>query len=374
MKATPNSTFQAAGLIYGPELHHLDHLAPLCCLMEIPLIVTEQRIADLAKRFYPGIKVLVCDYLGVAEQLVSHFDIIFYSIPRDLFDEVFFFAQKMLQKRVHTIWCPHGNSDKGNAIFYMEALRKEEAALIYGKQMIELFKQKNIYDQLKGHVITGNYRYQFYREHQAFYDALVKKEVMRKLPQAKRTLLYAPTWNDYEKSSSFFDAIKPLIETLQEDHNLIIKLHPNLLLQEEFAIEELMHKYTEHNNILFLTEFPAVFPLLHQADAYIGDMSSIGYDFLALNRPMFFLNQNARNAKTDTGLYLLRCGIEILPEDYNKVHTIIQKYFQYELRDFSEIRKEVFSLSFGKERPLADLKQEILRLYSLFPEKELNFY
>ena len=37
------NSFHCAGLIYGPDLHHLDHLAPICSLMNIPLIVTEKR-------------------------------------------------------------------------------------------------------------------------------------------------------------------------------------------------------------------------------------------------------------------------------------------------------------------------------------------
>src|SRR5262245_919728 len=128
---------RAAGLIYGPEYHHLDHLGPLCSLMEIPLVVTEDKLAEQAGRYYPGLEVILLDCMGAPQYLVSHFDLALYSMPRDLFDEIFFFAQKLAQKRVHTIWCPHGNSDKGNGILYMEALKKEEAALVYGKQMIE---------------------------------------------------------------------------------------------------------------------------------------------------------------------------------------------------------------------------------------------
>ena len=150
-----------AGLIYGKEAHHLDHIAPLCSLMNMPLIVTEDELAQAARKFYPKTEILTADYLTVSEFLVTHFDIIFYSIPRDLFDEVFFFAQKLLQKKVHTIWCPHGNSDKGNSIFFMEALRKEEFALVYGKQMIEFLQRKGVFNQLKSHVIIGNYRYHF---------------------------------------------------------------------------------------------------------------------------------------------------------------------------------------------------------------------
>lgn len=365
---------RSTGLIYGPELHHLDHLAPLCCILQIPLIVTEEKIAELAKGYYPGLEVILCEYLNVAQYLVAHFDIAFYSMPRDLFDEVFFFAQKLSQKKVHTIWCPHGNSDKGNSIVYMEALKKEEAALVYGKQMIEFLQRKHVFDQLKGHVITGNYRYSFYRQHQAYYDDQAASSISRKLPQAKRTLLYAPTWQDYERSSSFFDATIPLIETLPDNNNLIIKLHPNLYLQEEFKVAELIAQYESLPNVLFIADFPPVYPLLSIADVYIGDMSSIGYDFLVFNRPMFFLNQNVRDVQNDLGLYLFRCGVEIKPEQYRDIHSIIDNYFHFELRDFTEIRKEVYALAFAPEKPLDTLKKELEHLYTVFPEPGLDFF
>ncbi len=363
---------KATGLIYGPELQHLDHLGPLCTILRIPLIVTEERIAALANRYYPGLKVILSDYLAVAEYLVLHYAIVFYSIPRDIFEEVFFFAQKMIQKRIHAIWCPHGNSDKGASIFYMEALKKEQVALIYGKQMMDLLKQKHVFDKLKGHVVTGNYRHQFYLANIEFYTQVVKKEIISKLPQSTKTLLYAPTWQDYEKSSSFFDAIAPVVEKLPSAQNLIVKLHPNLALQQEFQVEEILEKYEDLPNVLFLTQFTPIYPLLNAVDLYIGDMSSIGYDFLIFNKPMFFLNQNLRDAQNDMGLYLFRCGCEIKREQYGNIHQVIEDYFQYELRSFSEIREQVYAYAFGKAKPLEKLREEIAHLYTLFSDPDLD--
>ena len=363
-----------AGLIYGPNLHHLDHLGPLCSIMSIPLIVTEEKIASLAKHYYPGLEVRLSDYMSVPQFLVSHFDIIFYSMPRDLFDEIFFLAQKLSQKRIHAIWCPHGNSDKGNNTFFMEALKKEEAALVYGKQMIDFLKRKFVFDQLKGHVITGNFRHQFYLENRSFYAPIAEKEIARRLPKAEKTLLYAPTWQDYERSSSFFEAAGPLIEKLPDNHNLLIKLHPNLHLQEEFHIDTLIEKYQDRKNILFLIDFPPIYPLLDLIDVYIGDMSSIGYDFLTFDRPMFFLNQNERDVQNDPGLYLFRCGIEIKRSQYPDIHKIIDEYFHYELRNFSEMRQEVYAYAYGHSKSLVEIKKEVQGLYSLFQNQDLSFF
>ncbi|MBS0651100.1 MAG: CDP-glycerol glycerophosphotransferase family protein [Verrucomicrobia bacterium] len=369
-----SETKPAAGLIYGPDSHHLDHLGPLCEILGIPLIVTEEAIALAANKYYPNLDVIFSDYFAVAQHLITHYEIIFYSIPRVLFDEVFFFAQKLAQKKVHTIWCPHGNSDKGNNIPYMEALHREEVALMYGQQMIDFLKRKNVLDQLKSRVVTGNFRHAYYLQNKQFFDALADKEVFRRLPQSEKTILYAPTWKDNEKSTSFFDAATPLIEGLPENWNLIIKLHPNLILQEEFQIDSLIHRYEGHSRLLFLTEFPPVYPLLSRIDIYIGDMSSIGYDFLAFDRPMFFLNQNARDPESDLGLYLFRCGVEVLPEKYQQIYPIIQNFLQFELRDYSKIRRQVYDYAFGSEKPLETLRKEITAVYASFPESDLNFY
>lgn len=369
-----NTSLQAAGLIYGSFAHYLDHLAPLCASLDIPLIVTDEILANLATKYYPTLKLIHWDALIVTEKLVINFDIIFCCTPRDLFDEIFFFAQQMLQKKIHTIWCPHGNSDKGASIFYMEALKKEQAALVYGKQLIDFLHKKGSWESLKGHEIVGNYRYEFFKENQTFYETLLRAEIHRKLPTSKKTLLYAPTWQDYENSCSFFDAIKPLIETLPEEHNLIVKIHPNLRIQEDFKVTELIERYEDHPRVLFLNQFPPIYPLLSSVDVYIGDMSSIGYDFLTFNKPLFFLNQNPRAAQEERELYLFRCGITIPKEDYPRIHEIISHFFQFELRDFSTLRKEVYQYAFGHRRPLSELKTQIPLLYTVFENSDLNFF
>ncbi len=365
---------KCAGLLYGNEPHHIDHLAIICHIMAIPLLVTDEEIERAVKKYYPKVDVILLDYLTIANFLVSTYDIIFYSIPRDLFDEIFFFAQKLLQKKIHTIWCPHGNSDKGNNIPYLEALKKEEIALVYGPKMIDFLKRKGVFNQLKASVITGNFRLQFYLKNKAFYDNLVAREILRKLPSAEKTLLYAPTWQDYEKSSSFYDATIPLIEHLPENWNLIIKPHPNLSAQDEFKIQELCERYESHSQVLFLNHFPPIYPLLNSVDMYIGDMSSIGYDFLYFDKPLFFLNQTKKDAQTDLGTYLFRCGVQIEPEHYDQIHDIIARFLSLNISDFSKIRAQVYHETFAPLKEFDALRREIEGTFIYFPDPELNFF
>lgn len=90
---------------------------------------------------------------------------------------------------------------------------------------------------------------------------------------------------------------------------------------------------------------------------------------------MFFLNQNERDAENDLGLYLYRCGIEIKRDHYPNIHEIIDQYFHYELRNFSEIRREVYAYAFGHPKPLEEIKKEIFALYEeAFKDHDLHFF
>jgi hypothetical protein len=359
---------RSAGLLYGSDAHHLDHLAVICCLMEIPLIITDEELAEAAEKYYPNLEVTHIDTLSVANYVVTHFEVIFYTIPRLLFEEIFFFAEQFQRKKIHTIWCPHGNSDKGHASIFMEALELEEIALVYGPKMIELLIKKGVFNQLKAHVMIGNLRYTYYRKNKEFYDNVVHQEISKKLPSALTTLFYAPTWKDAENSSSFYDVTPILIEKLPESTNLIIKLHPNLLHQGEGQTERLLMRYEDHPHVLFLTKFTPIYPILNYIDVYIGDMSSIGYDTLIFNKPMFFLNQNNRNVAEDPGLYLFKCGIEIKKEAYPDFYTIMKKHLASDTTNFTPLRKQVYDDTFCKEKNWPDLRHEILNTFSKFSD------
>ncbi len=353
---------KAACLLYGQETHHLDHLAVLSILLGVPLIVTEENIENHAKLCYPGIHVIHSNYVYVALDTVKNYDVIFTCLPRDLFDDIFFLSEQLHQKTLHTIWCPHGNSDKGKNSFFMEALQKEKLALVYGKRMVDFFKEKNVFSQLESYVEIGNYRYDFYQKEKSFYQGLVQRQIKDKLVSGKKTILYAPTWKDRENSSSFFDACSDLIEKLPSSYNLLIKLHPNLVLQEKETTCSIIEKYEGRQNVLFLQDFPPIYPLLDMTDIYLGDMSSIGYDFLAFSRPMYFLNQNERNEQTDSGLYLYQCGVPILPKKYQNIYEIIEKSLPHD-GNFSRIRKQIYEETFCKTKTWGSIKSEITHMY-----------
>ncbi|MCX6989316.1 MAG: CDP-glycerol glycerophosphotransferase family protein [Chlamydiae bacterium] len=367
-------SYRAAGLIYGPESHYLDHLAPLCSLLHIPLCVTEESIFILAKEFYPGLDVRLENYPSMGSYLIEHFDILFHCSVRQLFDNAFFFVQKLHNKKIHTIWCPHGNSDKGHSSYFMEALKEESVALIYGQKMLELLDDKGVLEKLKSYATIGNYRLCHYLKNKPFYQNLVRYKIARRLPSAKKKILYAPTWNDTEKSTSFYDASLHIINNLPEEYDLIIKIHPNLPNEDPVGVERILARSEENDSILLLENFPTIYPLLEYVDIYIGDASSIGYDFLPFNKPMLLLNQNNRDSQNDQGLYLYQSGIEVRFDQYPDIYKILSAYLPSDLSHFTDIRKKIEKFTFGDKTTEESIQQKIEALYRTFPEPYLNFY
>jgi hypothetical protein len=349
---------RCAGLLYGQEEHYLDHLAPLCCLLRIPLFVTEEEIASLARMFYPGLQVECIEPLVLPEKLIHIVDLLFVCTPKILVEEVFFLTQKVYQKQIHTVWCPHGNSDKGHLCTHMEALYQEEAALVYGQKMVDFLQQKNVFAQLKEVVKVSNFRHQYYLEHQKFYDSLF----LQKVAKNEKVVLYAPTWKDAEGSSSFYEATEHLVKQLPVNWTLIIKPHPNLARQDEIGYDRFISQYSSFPRVIFLERFPPIYALLANIDVYIGDFSSIGYDFLTFNKPMFFLNSSGRDAKSDLGLYLYQCGIEISKKEYSSIYEIIRKSLVKDEETFSLLRETVYQYTFGKITFVSVLRDEIFAL------------
>lgn len=321
------------GIHTGPDTY-LDHLGVLCTLLDIPLWVTEEKTFTSAKKYYPQLNVIYKDHLELSLQyLAQNCDAIvesghFWALQLIPLFERFF------QKKMRIIYCPHGNSNKGSSL---QTPLKKDISLVYGQHMIDLLKQTGCLNQLSNFVVTGNYRYSFYLENRDFYDALLSQT-----KNSKKTLLYAPTWADGENPSSFFKACGKLIEETLPFFNLIIKLHPFLEERLPAETQKIIQTYPAAH---FLTEFPPIYPLLNIADAYIGDFSSIGYDYLAFNRPMFFFHQGR----------LSDCGV-VIPENTHYGKFLIENWDQKQL---IKKREKEYRYAFGEEKSIQEIKKGI---------------
>jgi teichoic acid glycerol-phosphate primase len=310
-----------AGLIFDDSRHYIDHLAPLCALHGWPLIVCEEAVLDLARRYYPGLEVIEMNRRDLPSNIIA-------CDPPALVES----AIPSTRSR-NLLWLPHGNSDKGWKSPIFEPLR-EKTALVYGQKMIDFIQSQNVFSHM---IRIGNFRLNYWLQNRSFYEKIIEKEIP--LPKARLTYLYAPTWNDAEGNGSFWETLPQLIANLLKDCNLIVKIHPNTQAQFAPEIERLIGQYAKKANLFFLTEFPPIYPLLSISDAYIGDMSSIGYDFLFWQRPMYFIKSESRSQ------FLYRCGIEIFRD---QIHSI----FTENNEERKAIQKQVYAYTFDDYSPL----------------------
>lgn len=323
-----------AGFTYGMPIHHFDHIASLCLYLNLPLIVTEPEAETLIQTFYPSLVIYQFDYRTMNTDTLSRFDTLLSCHPRPYLDRMFSFAEELLGKKLKSIFIPHGNSDKGHASKHMEALSFETNVAVYGQKMIDFLKEKNVYSHIENLFTIGNVREKVYTRFKPHFQKLLN------IPHEKKTLLYAPTWDDGEGSNSLFKTLPYLIENKPEDLSLIVKPHPNTFATHPAAMEKLEADLPGY----FVRNFPPVYALLDLADIYLGDMSSMGYDFLTYNKPMFFSNHNRRDPKTDRGLQLYRCGETIYEEHLDSIYAIID-HPQVELK---KARHDMYRYTFDE--------------------------
>jgi len=327
---------RSVALHTGPDTY-LDHLGVIASLLEIPLIVTEEKTFEACKKFYPSVSCSRMDFAELTlDFLAAQFETIYMS-SHQWTAELLPLIELFYRKKMRMVYCPHGNSDKGHS--HTHHFRKD-IALVYGSHMHDLLEKTGALSKIEKTVLTGNFRLSFYRKHQPFYDALLKERWSYK----RQTLLYAPTWADGESDTSFFSYCEKLLEELSPHFDLIVKLHPFLEDRNPSETWKIVEKFSPKPGIVFLSDFPPIYPILNGCDGYVGDSSSIGYDFLAFNKPMFFL--------TDVQGPIKNCGQKI-PDKTNAA-----RFIQASWNDgLEEKRREVYRYAFGKENK--ELKKKI---------------
>ena len=143
----------------------------------------------------------------------------------------------------------------------------------------------------------------------------------------KRTLIYCPTWRKEGISSieRFLDD-PATIGRLAGCYNLIVKPHPNVFNPArphyDAALVERLERLTLISDVRVVRS-GNVMSWFEQADLFIGDISTAGYEWLYFNRPMIFLNPRPgvlTPISDANGLtYLWQCGpvcnaVETLPD------------------------------------------------------------
>lgn len=339
---------RAIGINTGPATH-LDHLGVLCILFGIPLAVTDERVYETARRFYPELDVHLCSWNDLSlDSLSEHADILL-GCGKFWAETLLPALECVCKKRMRLVFCPHGNSDKGRNVKHPA----QDISLYYGDHMLELLKTTGAASSI-GHLVrTGNYRCQFYLDRRPFYDALADELVF--LPKNKKTILYAPTWPNKENPSSVFELSSQIVEQLTPSFTLLVKWHP---LLEEFypgLTYQFLGRFEGRPGVHFISDFPAIYPLLNRVDGYLGDFSSIGYDFLYFDRPLYFLPPMGSNVFGP----LFKCGITLA---HNKFSEILEKTWEENQHGYHAARKDLYKHAFGEQRTIEQIKEEIYQV------------
>lgn len=331
----------------------LDHLAPLCELFSIPLLVTHETNKLLLDQFYPLVETIYKDPYDIDYQnLCERYDLFFKSTFWTKDSLFYLFTKDNPQKKL--IYLPHGNSDKGHHKPLMQLIQEQDLSFLYGKHMIDRLKKQDLWNEKLPYLICGNYRRSFYEKHKAFYDQLAYEKVFSRLPSNKQTIFYAPTWDDPENSSSFFELTDALIKQLPSHINLLIKLHP-MLFENHPAKAYFYTKALDKDNIFLIQDYPHIYSLLEQVDIYVGDFSSIGYDFLFYQKPMFFYDPLQREL-SHPSRSLHRCGKAITKETLQDIYSLFESPI-----DKTKLQQQVYHYAFGNET-LDGLRKKFLAL------------
>lgn len=320
--------------------HYLDHLGILCEGLEIPLIVTDPVAYQVAQDFYPQLQVEYRDFSELTlDFLACRADVIFES-GHHFALELIPLWELIYGKKMRVVYCPHGNSDKRQQT-------RKDISLIYGDHMEDLLRTTGEMSRLGKTVVTGNYRAAYYRAHQKWYDNRLETLLKDKIQKNRKTVLYAPTWPDGESQSSWLLQGTRVMEEVSAVFNLLIRWHPFLDDLYPAENEKMRQLCQQMPGIVNLSAFPSIYPILHQADFYLGDFSSIGYDFLSLNKPLFFLDRHEGE--------IYECGIT-LTEDQHWGEAI--QSFQDNI-NWGEKRQQLSRKVFGKERDFERIKKDL---------------
>jgi len=110
----------------------------------------------------------------------------------------------------------------------------------------------------------------------------------------RKTILYAPTWSTSKNlclsSIPFFGVA--ICKAIKNNVNFIFKPHQNVQRLNEFPkqISEMRRIIKQNENMRFLDPSIDAITLMRASDLLITDFSSVGIEFLLLNKPLMFID------------------------------------------------------------------------------------
>ena len=252
------------------------------------------------------------------------------------------------------VYVPHGFSEKRQD--WARGTAFQDVAVLYGQHAFDQLAALGVAGYLHHFIVSGDLRRAYYARHAAWFGAQLAGLGLDGA-RPGRTLLYAPTWQDAIGSSSFFRAFESFASALPADWRLVVKLHPHL---EHFAFTlDQIATLCRGRDVHLIRASPLTHPFLDLADAYVGDMSSLAYDFLACGRPMFFTNATARTSTDAAGSRLFGCGTVIAPDRFGDLYRIVDDAWAGDRERYGEARTALDRYTHAPQRTGADIAEEM---------------
>ena len=134
-----------------------------------------------------------------------------------------------------------------------------------------------------------------------------------------------------------------------------------MVYQKAGHVAHIEERYKDKSNVVVLPLYPLIYPLLKRIDIYLGDFSSVGYDFLYYNRPMFFFEPKNRIKERSYSNHLHHCGVVIPEPSYSSLFTFMENHLEIQ-ETLKDARKRTYDDAYGEERDFDVIKQEVLEV------------
>ena len=291
-------------------MHHIEHLAPLCHFLEIPLVVFTERDAATVQRYYPAVATLVVPFEtdDHVEMLLRARDAGLLQGRTVLYSNLF--SQRNLDRLFHSslapsriAYCAHGFSEKKQS--WAAAASWHDICIVEGALGAHHVLSLTNGETGCRFVLSGNYRKHYFETYKKTLSERIEPLFSRLRESV--LVLYTPTWQDGIGSSSLINALDTFLERIPKGVCLGIKPHP-LISRDNRSLSRLQEIDGARHDVIVLVEPAPIYCYLDRSAAIVADMSSIAYDYLCYDRPMIFLNQTAGTAADHSSTRLFRCG------------------------------------------------------------------